>query len=111
MDFYLFPDGHAQGFDNPTPDQIAGATKISADQFAQKTMMQVVTPAMAQTQLRAAAQAKLNASDLVALRCFKASVTFPAPWQAYVQALRAIANGTDTTSTTLPAAPAYIPGT
>lgn len=57
------------------------------------------------------AQAALDASDMVAIRCFKAGVAFPAAWQTYVTELRAIVNGTDTTSTVLPVAPAYPAGT
>lgn len=109
MDFYLFPDGHAQGFDNPTLEQIAGATKIAAEQFAQ--IATTPTPSQIQAALKAQAHMALETSDLVALRCFKAAVPFPAAWQAYTVALRAIVNGTDTTSTSLPAEPAFIPNT
>lgn len=61
--------------------------------------------------LQMAAQTALDATDLVCLRCYKAGVTFPAAWQTYTTALRAIVNGTDTTSTSLPAQPAYPAGT
>lgn len=46
-----------------------------------------------------------------AIRCVAAGVAFPAAWTTYVQALRAIASGTDTTSTALPTRPAYPAGT
>lgn len=39
---------------------------------------------------RAEAQAALDRSDLVALRCFKNGVPFPAEWATYCAALRAI---------------------
>lgn len=45
------------------------------------------------------------------IRCVAAGVAVPAAWVSYVQALRAIANGTDTTSTALPVRPAYPAGT
>jgi len=45
------------------------------------------------------------------IRCVAAGIAVPAAWKTYVQALRAIANGTDTTSTTLPTRPAYPAGT
>ena len=45
------------------------------------------------------------------MRCTAAGVAVPTTWSAYVAALRAIANGTDTTSTTLPAQPAFVAGT
>jgi hypothetical protein len=57
--------------------------------------------------LKADAQAALDKSDVVLLRCFEHAVALPAAWQTYRTALRAIVNGSDTTSTTLPTIPAY----
>ncbi len=71
----------------------------------------VQTHASARQLLVSRAQAALSNTDVVAGRCFKAGVAFPASWQSYTQALRAIANGTDTTSTSLPAQPGYPAGT
>lgn len=50
-------------------------------------------------------------SDVVVLRCYSAGVSVPTTWQTYRNALRAIATGADTTSTTLPTIPAYPTGT
>ena len=61
--------------------------------------------------LQYSAQDRLTANDKVATRCVKAGVAYPADWLAFDVALRAIANGTDTTSTTLPATPAFPAGT
>jgi hypothetical protein len=61
--------------------------------------------------LKWAAQVALDATDLVAFRCFKAGVAYPAEWQQYTTDLRSISNGTDTTSTSLPVKPAYPAGT
>lgn len=61
--------------------------------------------------LKDQASLSLEHTDLVASRCFKSGVTFPANWQSYTLALRNIVNGTDTTSTALPAQPAYPAGT
>ena len=69
------------------------------------------TPLTAEQILQYAAQDRLNANDKVATRCLKAGVPYPANWLAFDVALRAIANGTDTTSTTLPATPSYPAGT
>lgn len=59
--------------------------------------------------LRIPAQIALQKTDTVVLRCYSASVPVPAEWQAYRVALRALAAGTDTTSTTLPAQPLTYP--
>ena len=69
------------------------------------------TPPTAQQLLQYAAQDRLTANDKVATRCLKAGVAYPANWLAFDVALRAIANGTDTTSTSLPATPSYPAGT
>ena len=116
MDYYQFPDGHVQGFDNPIADQIAGATKISAEQFAQEAS--APSPEQIRAQFVASAQALLDYTTGQRGQFSRAQVagllandTRLAPWQTYVQALRAIVNGTDTTSTALPTQPAYIEGT
>jgi hypothetical protein len=67
--------------------------------------------ALANAQLKSSAKGELDATDLVAFRCFKAGVTYPAEWQAYTLALRNIVNGVDTQSTSLPSKPAYPSGT
>lgn len=59
-------------------------------------------------ELKGLAQSALNASDMVALRCVKADVKFPAEWKAYVADLRAVIKGT---STALPVQPEYPAGT
>lgn len=71
---------------------------------------QATKDAEANAALRPAAQTELEHTDLVALRCFKAGIAFPAEWLAYTNDLRAIVNGTDTTSAALPAAPALPAG-
>ncbi len=71
----------------------------------------VPTAAQIHQQLQAQAQAALDRTDLMAFRCFKAGIAFPAAWQTYTIALRNIVNGTDATSTALPTQPAYPAGT
>ncbi|MBI3441726.1 MAG: hypothetical protein HY052_08025 [Proteobacteria bacterium] len=61
-----------------------------------------------QQQIKADAHAALKASDLVAVRCLKAGVSFPAEWQAYVVQLRAVAVGA---AGPLPDQPAFPAGT
>lgn len=61
--------------------------------------------------LQGQACAGLDKTDKVATRCFKAGVAFPPAWRQYTTALRAIANGTDTASTSLPERPDYPEGT
>ncbi len=69
------------------------------------------TPQQLHDELVKQAQAALARTDSVALRCIKAGVAFPATWQTYTTELRNIVNGTDTTSISLPAVPAYPAGT
>lgn len=55
---------------------------------------------------KASAQAALNRTDLVALRCFKAGIGYPAEWLSYTNALRATLNS-DELDGVLPSQPAY----
>ncbi len=61
--------------------------------------------------LKQQAQTALDAADITMLRCVENSVSVPAAWATYRKALRAIMNGTDTTSTALPTRPSYPAGT
>lgn len=67
--------------------------------------------ALARESLRAEAREALTASDITVIRCVSAGVAVPSAWNDYRAALRAIANGTDVQSQTLPVAPAYPAGT
>lgn len=71
-------------------------------------------PTMAQlwTDYQRAARAALDQTDMVALRCWKAGVTFPADWQTYTQALRAVVGAaTGDPTKPLPTAPSFPAGT
>ena len=57
------------------------------------------------------ARTLLDKSDIVATRCFKAGVSFPAEWQTYVAELRVIISASTGTPATLPINPAYPVGT
>lgn len=61
--------------------------------------------------LKQQAQTALDSADIAMLRCVENGVSVPAAWATYRKALRAILNGTDTTSTALPTRPAYPAGT
>jgi hypothetical protein len=86
---------------------------------APATLQPYTIPALTAAQVASAAKLRLQSdartvldvTDLVAFRCFKAGVPYPAEWQSYTLALRSIVNGTDTTSTSLPSKPAYPAGT
>lgn len=56
--------------------------------------------------LRAARMPLLEASDTIAVRCFKAGQEFPFDWQTYTQALRDITKVTDPLNVVWPTAPA-----
>jgi len=108
------------------PDAVAVTDDAYAALFAAQSSGQVIqadangnpesvtfTPSSAQVHaaLQASAQAALVQSDAVSVRCSKAGVAYPSAWLSRDEALRAIVNGADTTSTTLPSAPAYPVGT
>ena len=58
------------------------------------------------------AQVELDVSDMVALRCFKAGVAFPAEWLTHVSAMRAVVRApTGDPTQALPTRPAYPAGT
>ena len=67
--------------------------------------------AQAQAALKVQAQSALDQSDVTMIRCIESGVTVPTAWGNYRKALRAILSGADTTSTALPAKPAYPAGT
>lgn len=77
---------------------------------AQVNAIRATKPAPLPQQAQAALDKVTGASGTI-MRCVAAGVAIPAAWTAYVQALRAIANGTDKTSTALPTQPAYPAGT
>ena len=102
------------------PDNQAPCTESLFEDFSGAAIDQSTTPAsvipptsasLAEQKLKADALAALPETDMVANRCYKAGMAFPADWQAYTTALRNIANGTDTTSTSLPTKPAHPAGT
>lgn len=95
------------------PTNAVACTQAQAQNYLDCTVINgVVTgPTVKAASLVPQALVALTKSDLVALRCFKSGVVFPTEWLAYVQALRKIANGSDTTSTVLPTAPSYPAGT
>lgn len=86
------------------PQDIDPATETFAD-----TQPVVVGPTANQL-LRGASQVALDAADITMIRCVENSVSVPASWATYRKALRAILNGSDNTSTTLPIRPAYPDG-
>lgn len=59
--------------------------------------------------MRPAAQAALDRSDVTIIRCFEHGVAVPAGWTTYRAALRAVVAG-GPTSAALPTQPAYPPG-
>lgn len=82
---------------------------MTADEEAEFIAEQAAsTASTAITDLKSQAQTELNKTDLVAIRCLKAGVSFPSEWQARVTALRAIV---DTGTGSIPSRPAYPSGT
>lgn len=82
--------------------EVEGVTQSALEAAA---LAPVVTP---QSEYALQAKAALDATDLTAIRCVKAGVSFPSDWKEYVAALRAIVNGGNGP---LPARPSYPSGT
>ncbi len=98
---YLAESGEVVFSGVPTSDQLAAAFTGYTAAVAAQTRAPLIT----------SAQAALDRSDTTIVRCASASVAVPTAWQTYRSALRAIVNGSDTTSTQLPTTPAYPSGT
>ena len=105
------------------PDAVAVTDAAYAALFAAQATGQIIQPdangnpeavnppapssAQVHVALQASAQAALDKSDITVVRCVAAQPPVPVPSDltAYRADLRAIVNGTDTTSTTLPSEP------
>ena len=86
-----------------------GSAQITNDEAS---AMQQPTAAQIWKNYQTSAQALLNKSDFVAIRCLKAGVDFPPSWLTYVTSLRAIVNANSGDPTQpLPAIPSYPVGT
>jgi hypothetical protein len=87
-----------------------GLIEISEEEY--KTLIAPDVQNQLWLEYKAKAQALLDKTDLVCLRCYKAGVPFPSDWQKYTADLRIIvsANSGDPTST-LPLTPTYPVGT
>ena len=108
------------------PDAIAVTDELYAALFAAQASGQIIQadangnpkavnlPPPSPEQLRAAlavsAKNALDKSDTTIIRCYSAGIAVPNEWQTYRNALRAIVNGADTTSTILPTIPTYPEG-
>ena len=82
---------------------------IPADELATALPADPLTQAELRAPLVASAQALLDKSDISVTRILAKAIPVPADINAYRDALRAIVNGTDTTSTSLPTAPTDYP--
>jgi hypothetical protein len=106
MKYFQDSAGTVHGIDDTDPSQAADLAAAIPDGWTDITASWPPAPP---NPLIALAVAALAASDRVAIRCIKKDVSF-ATWLSYDEALVAIINGTDTTSTTLPTKPAYPAG-
>ncbi|OIR10967.1 hypothetical protein GALL_71380 [mine drainage metagenome] len=87
------------------PQGLTQITQAEADAI-RASVSAIPLPQQAQSALD-----KVTGPSGTIMRCVAAGVAVPAAWTTYVQALRAIASGTDKTSTALPPQPAYPAGT
>lgn len=86
-----------------TPEELAASFPDYEAHVAQDNRIPLITEA----------QAALDKSDVTIVRCVSAQppVAVPTAWTTFRAALRAIVNGSDTASTTLPDTPPYVEGT
>jgi len=97
------PDGTLEFFDDTPQAVIEGVQAVYAAHDPEQK---------SSTESKAQAQAELDRTDMVALRCWKAGVPFPSTWQKYTQALRAIIRvAPGEMPPPLPARPDYPAGT
>ena len=102
-------------YDGDVPSDFCGCSVIQSDMaqigwtYANGEFTAPPAPTPTPIPLPAQAQSALTKTDTTVLRCYSAGVAVPADIQAYRLALRAIANGRDTTSVSLPTEPTDYP--
>lgn len=94
--------------DRPTDTELIVEGFSIDETYTQVWNTRVKTAEEFSNELRDQALQALNVSDMVAIRCIKAGVSFPLEWQEYVGDLRDVVNDI---STTLPIKPEYPIGT
>lgn len=96
-------------------DYEAGAGEILFPRIPTQQQLELAFPnstvRIANAALIAPAQNALDKSDVTIVRCYASGVAVPSAWKTYRSALRAIINGSDTTSVSLPSTPSYPEGT
>lgn len=105
------PSGHKSTDYYGCGNMVEATWQFDGNSFTPPYVAPVVATPTAEQVLQQNAQLALNLSDITVVRCYSADVAVPSAWQTYRAALRAIVNGSDTTSISLPSTPAYPAGT
>ena len=110
VDYGSDPGNPPPGFDSPA---IAVQTDVASPgwTYSNGVFSGPTPPQPPVIPLPVQADSYLTKSDITVLRCISAGIPVPTEWQTYRTALRAIVNGTDTASTSLPTQPPYPAGT
>lgn len=111
MPHYKDPSNNVHFLDS---DEFEHLLPEGCTQIDEETAAGLLAPTEAQrwAKVQSSARSAMDASDMTALRCFKAGVPFPAEWIAYVNQLRAIVRAqTGDPDLPLPEKPAYPAGT
>ena len=110
MDEATLAQHNADRLANDTALSLVGDQPMTAQEIADRQVEEAANIiAEVSANLKQAALTSLNTTvRMTAERCVIAGVPFPADWQAYVAALRAVVNGT---STNLPVQPLFPAGT
>lgn len=111
MQKYKDPNGQVHELES---ESFAYLLPPGSEKISELEAAQLLAPSEAQLwgAVQRRARAALEGSDIVAIRCAKAGVKYPAEWQEYDSALRAIVSSqSGDASAAFPDRPAYPSGT
>lgn len=108
VDYDEIPEGNPPGFDEGNIAVASDIAQIGWTWDGTSLSSPPIDEAAAIAAYKITAQNALNKTDAVAIRCFKAGVSFNAEWVSYTQALRAIVSSpTVDPNAPLPPQPPY----
>lgn len=95
MPHYKSPDGSLHFLDSADFAHLIPLGSVQLTSIEEANIEDRNSQVRAFSDLQEKAQAALDRTDAVALRCWKAGLAFPEEWQIYTNALRAIVRASD----------------